>query len=71
MGYISKLDTKFVTFVSRKYDRVFNYFDDYVVWLYNIKKNEEKYYAQLEMDLWEYSDSQTGSPRSRGKGVNK
>ena len=31
MSYISKVDTKFITFVSRKYDRAFDYFDDYAV----------------------------------------
>ena len=71
MGYISKFDTKFITFVNRKYDKAFDYFDDYVVWLYMQKKDETTYYAQLEMDLWEYSDFQTGKPRdnTRNKGV--
>ena len=65
MGYISKVDTKFITFVSRKYDRAFDYFDDYAVWLYEYKSNNDEYYAQLEMDLWEYSDYQTGTPRDK------
>ena len=69
MGYISKIDTKFITFINRKYSKslkkTFDYFDDYALWLYDIKGNDEDYYAQLEMDLWEYSDYQTGTPRDR------
>ena len=68
MGYISKLDTKFITFINRKYGTDFKYFDNYVLWLYKAKNNDnDKYYAQLEKDLWEYSDFQTGTPRSKSK----
>lgn len=67
MAYVSKIDTKFITFVNRKYNKTFDFFDDYAVWLYELKTNEEEYYAQMEMDLWEYSDFQTGTPRAKGK----
>ena len=71
MGYISKLDTKFITFINRKYGTTFDYFDDYILWLYKAKNNDkEKYYSQLERDIWEYSDFQTGSPRSKER-INK
>ena len=65
MGYISKIDTKFITFVNRKYKKKFNYFDDYILWLYYIKCKckDSMYYTFIEKDLWEYSDFQTGSPR--------
>jgi hypothetical protein len=70
MGYISKLDTKFITFINRKYGTTFKYFDDYIVWLYKAKNdNKEHYYTQLEKDIWEYSDYQTGTPRSNGRSV--
>lgn len=69
MSYISKIDTKFITFINRKYNKDFKYFDDYILWLYDSKPNEGEYYAQLEKDLWEYSDYQTGTPRSKGRKV--
>ena len=69
MSYISKIDTKFITFINRKYGMTFNYFDDYILWLYKAKNDDkDKYYSQLEKDLWEYSDFQTGKPRDRGRG---
>jgi len=72
MSYISKIDTKFVTFINRKYGTTFNYFDDYILWLYKAKNNnKENYYCQLEKDLWEYSDYQTGTPRSNGRSSTK
>lgn len=72
MSYISKYDTKFVTFANRKYkdyNVCFEYFDDYILWLYYdyLNENEKDYYKQLEKDLWEYSDFQTGSPRNNEK----
>ena len=68
MGYISKLDTKFITFINRKYGTDFKYFDDYILWLFKAKNDDkDKYYAQLEKDLWDYSDYQTGTPRSNSK----
>lgn len=70
MGYISKYDTKFINFVNRKYKSDFEFFDDYVLWLYYdyFNMNEEKYYKQLEKDIYEYSDFQTGKERDkRGK----
>ena len=68
MSYISKYDTKFITFINRKYRNLgvfFNFFDDYILWLYYdvFKENEKKYYSKLEEDLMEYSNMQTGSPR--------
>ena len=68
MGYTSKHDTKFITFVNRKYSKHkvhFDYFDDYILWLFYslCRCNERFYYSKLEKDLWEFSDWQTGSPR--------
>lgn len=65
MSYISKFDTKFITFVNRKYNKSFNFFDDYILWLYykKCKCKDDIYYAMLERDLWNYSDMQTGTPR--------
>lgn len=69
MGYISKYDTKFITFINRRYKSDFKYFDDYILWLYYHKccNNTEKYYMRLEKDVWDYSNFQTGSPRERGR----
>lgn len=68
MSYISKYDTKFITFINRRYKRYkvsFTYFDDYILWLfYKLCKCDEKYYySKLEKDIWDFSDWQTGSPR--------
>lgn len=66
MAYISKYDTKFITFVNRKYSTSFDYFDDYGVWLFEkVKQNDEEYYYELENDLMEYSNFQTGLPRDK------
>ena len=66
MGYISKLDTKFITFMNRKYGTSFRCFETYSEWLYKAKNYDKNhYYSQLENDLWEYSDFQTGSLRSK------
>ena len=70
MAYISKIDTKFITFINRKYNKTFDYFDDYAIWLYDKSGHDEGYYCQLEKDIWEYSNFQTGSPRKKDK-INK
>jgi len=73
MGYISKYNNKFVTFMSRKYKKykvIFEFIDDYKLWLYEdyCVFNERAYYKQLEEDLEEYSNFQTGKERDkRGK----
>ena len=73
MGYISKYDTKFLTYINRKYRKYkvcFEFFDDYVCWLFYdyFGMNEELYYNQLEKDINEDSDLQTGRERDkRGK----
>lgn len=73
MAYISKYDTKFLTFMNRKYRKFkvnFEFFDDYILWLFYdyFGEDEKLYYKQLEKDLEEYSDFQTGKERDiRGK----
>lgn len=68
MGYISKYDTKFITFVNRKYNTNFSYFDDYAIWLFEKSDNDEDmYYMNLEKDIADYSNFQTGTPRTRKK----
>ena len=71
MGYISKYDTKFITYVNRKYNKdkvLFETFDDYIMWLFYdyLRENKEKYYEQLEEDMKEYSEWQ-----ERGKKFDK
>ena len=65
MGYISKYDTTFINFINKKYKKNFKYWDDYALWLYykRLYCNADLYYRNIEKDLWEYSDWQTGSPR--------
>ena len=72
MEYISKYDTKLVTFMNKKYKKnkvKFKTFDDYILWLYYIfcRCNEEFYYRKLEKDVMEYSNLQTGTPRELEK----
>ena len=67
MGYISKLDTKYLTFMSRKYAEhnvQFEYFDDYILFLYDlVNNNDDKYYEELEKDLQSYVEFQSGKER--------
>lgn len=67
MAYISKYDTKFLTFMNRKYHQynAFEYFDDYILWLYYdfCNQDEELYYKTLEKDLWDYVEFQNGKER--------
>lgn len=70
MAYISRFDTKFLTLMNRKYKKYnvnFEFFDDYVLWLYYDYYccDEILYYKQLEKDLWEYVDFQSGKERDK------
>ncbi len=70
MSYISRYDTKFLTFMNRKYQKYnvnFEFFDDYILWLYYdyFGENEELYYKQLEKDLWKYVEFQSGKERDK------
>lgn len=72
MGYVSKYNRTFVSFINHKYAKYktdFKTWDDYALWLYYRKCmcNTMLYYKMLEKDIWEYSDWQTGSPREREK----
>lgn len=74
MGYVSKYDRTFISFINRKYQKNkvdFKTWDDYALWLYYkiCKCNTDFYYRKLEKDVWEYSDWQTGSPREREKKI--
>lgn len=68
MKYVSRYDTKFLTFMNRKYKDYkvqFEFFDDYILWLYYdlFKKSDSLYYKQIEKDLWEYVEFQSGKER--------
>ena len=70
MGYISRYDTKFLTFVNRKYKEFkvnFEFYDDYIVWLYYdlYHGDDDLYYHQIEKDLWEYVEFQSGRERDK------
>lgn len=72
MAYISRYDRTFLSFINRKYKyhKVnFEFWDDYVLWLYDrCKQDEDKYYRRLEKDLWAYVEFQSGKERDkRGK----
>jgi hypothetical protein len=67
MGYISKLDMRFLTYMNRKYrdkNVKFEYYDDYALFLYDLcKKDDEEYYICLEEDLREYVEMQSGKEK--------
>lgn len=65
MAFISKYDLRFLTLMSRKYNKNFDFFDDYILYLYyNVfKMNDGRYYHQLEKDLEEYVVMQNGKER--------
>lgn len=67
MAFISRYDLRFLTLMNRKYNKEFDFFDDYILWLYYDYFNEDKdkYYHQLEKDLWEYVDFQSGKERDK------
>lgn len=73
MGYISKYDRTFISFMNKKYKKYnvfFEFIDDYRLWLYEdyCVYDGGAYYKQMEKDLEEYSDFQTGKERDkRGK----
>lgn len=73
MGYISKYNLTFISFMNRKYKKYnvrFEFIDDYRLWLYEdyCVYDNARYYKQMEKDLEEYSDFQTGKERDkRGK----
>lgn len=73
MGYISKYDRTFLSFMNKKYKKFdvnFQFFDDYILWLYYdyYATNTELYYKQLEKDIWEYVEFQSGREKDkRGK----
>lgn len=69
MGYISRYDRTFLSFMNKKYKRYkvnFEFFDDYILWLYELyNSNELNYYRALEKDLWDYVEFQSGKERER------
>jgi len=67
MPFISRYDLRFLTLMNRKYKKEFDFFDDYILWLYYdcFNEDKEKYYHQLEKDLWEYVDFQSGKERDK------
>lgn len=73
MGYTSKYNRTFISFMNKKYKNYnvcFEFIDDYRLWLYEdyCVYNKTWYYEQMENDLEEYSDFQTGKERDkRGK----
>lgn len=65
MEYMSKYDRRFLTEMNRKYNKLFEFWDDYSCWLYYdvFAMNDDKYYDQLEEDIREYVEFQSGKER--------
>ena len=75
MGYISRYDRTFLSFMNKKYKKYkvnFEFFDDYILWLYELyDSNELNYYRELEKDLWDYVEFQSGKEREKRRGKKK
>lgn len=73
MGYISRYNRTFISYMNKKYKIYsisFEFIDDYLLWLYEdcCVYDSARYYKQLEKDIEEYSNFQTGKERDkRGK----
>lgn len=72
VGFISRYDRSFLSYMNKKYKFYkvhFEFFDDYILWLYDLYNSDElRYYYRLEKDLWEYVEFQSGKERDkRGK----
>lgn len=70
MSYVSKYDTKFLTFMNRKYRNYhvkFEFWFDFILWLYYElnKMNDIKYYKNFKKDKWEYVEFQSGKERCK------
>ena len=69
MGFISRYDRTFLSFMNKKYRFYkinFEFFDDYILWLYDMcDSNELEYYHRLEKDLCEYVEFQSGKERDK------
>lgn len=72
MEFISKYDTSFIKHINRKYNKKFKNFDEYSLFLFELKGNDEVYYYyELEQDIKEYSDYQTERKYNNGKSKGK
>ena len=70
MEFISKYDMSFIKNINRKYNKKFKNFDEYSLYLFELTKNEVKYYYKLEEDLKEYCDNQQERKYGNGKPKN-
>ena len=72
MEFISKYDTSFIKYINRKDNKKFKNFDEYSLFLFELKGNDEVYYYyELEQDIKEYSDYQTERKYKNGKSERK
>lgn len=64
MSYLGKFDIRFMTFVKKKYGVRFKTYDDYITYLYDFLRandrrfSNESYYIQLEKDIEEFVEWQ-------------
>lgn len=71
MEFVSKYNLTFVKYMNRKYNKKFQSFDDYGLWLYELVDcKNSKYYDKLEDDLREYCNYQQERKNNYGKSKN-
>lgn len=68
MEFISKYNLTFVNYANKKYNKKFQTFDGYSLWLFELVNCEHtKYYEKLEDDIREYCDYQQERKNKNGK----
>lgn len=71
MEFVSKYNLTFIKFVNKKYDKKFQTFDSYSLWLYETEDcKNSRYYDKLEEDLKEYCNYQQERKNINGKSKN-
>jgi len=70
MEFISKYNLTFVKYVNKKYNKKFQSFDDYSLFLFEKTEDEVYYYYQLEEDIKEYCQYQQERKNNNGKTTN-
>lgn len=70
MEFVSKYNLTFIKFVNKKYNKKFQNFEDYTLYLFEKTSDEVYYYYELEEDLKDYCKYQKERKNSNGKSKN-
>lgn len=67
MEFVSKYNMTFINSVNKKYNKKFKSFEEYSLYLYDLKQYNADYYYQLEEDLKDYCNYQQERKYNYGK----